>query len=469
MTSEDFLQPNNIYGHIESQDEWPANHEAYELVGKIGYGAFATVWRGLNLLNGRDCAIKIIDLENIDTNFVDIRLEVQTMRLSSHPNILNCYTSFVTETTLWLVTQFMSKGSSLGCVQSLAKSNVPDSGNTIQLLQFDDEEGGGGMVEHNITYILYQTLLGLKYIHENGQIHRDVKAGNILLDGSGDVRIADFGVSGWLNDINGNRRENTKTFVGTPCWMAPEVMEQVHGYDYKADIWSLGITALELAKGYAPYAKYPPMKVLLMTIQEPPPSLDTYDDNEDANKWSRSFRDVIKLCLQKDPSKRPTCEDLLNHRHFKRLSDDNFLEARREQIKAELCNMIDDVGKGARSDQNPSPGSQPITIATRPAGTTWIFSDGSQVLASPNSKGGTNDEDDKGDFFDEFERQTQGENFSSAAAAAAEVQAEKERQEAAEAARKRQAEIDEENERKAQWLVEEERKKQSERDELDQG
>merc|ERR1712071_729115 len=103
---------------------------------------------------------------------------------------------------------------------------------------------------------------------------------------------------------------------------------------------------LELAKGYAPYAKYPPMKVLLMTIQEPPPSLDTYDDNEDINKWSRSFRDIIRLCLQKDAKKRPTIEQLLNHRHFKGLSDNIFLDSRRQQLKKELCDIIDDVGMG---------------------------------------------------------------------------------------------------------------------------
>lgn len=389
---------------VQSNSEpWPASREDYDLLGKIGFGAFAVVWHARCRLREEFCAIKIIDLENVDTNFVDIRLEVQSMCLSSHPNILICHTSFVAESTLWIVTQFMQKGSSLRCIRATTALNTTGL-ETSSTAESDDEDGKGGgigvgMVEPNITYILHQTLLGLKYIHENGQIHRDVKAGNILLDASGNVRIADFGVSKYLINC-GNRRENTKTFVGTPCWMAPEVMEQIQGYDYKADIWSLGITALELAKGYAPYAKYPPMKVLLMTIQKPPPSLDSYYEDEDDNtKWSRSFRDIIRLCLQKDPSRRPSCEQLLNHRHFKQLNEEAVMQSCREQIRVEICDKLQNVGmENSRNQENLLKSDEHICIAPRPAGTTWIFTDGSQVLASP-TKGVDSQYDDKDAFF----------------------------------------------------------------------
>jgi len=443
---------------ITTTAAWPADYNSYKLLGKVGQGAFASVWRAeclrrqgqegveghlataataeltggqTSIGNNQDhktattgvssdgscdegsggidpglgaaeaqmsqenndveeqkqlCAIKILDLEHVDTNFGDIRLEVQTMRLSSHPNVLSIYTSFIQSSNLWLVMQLMNKGSSLHCLQSIRmkyhKYNMPTAGrnigednnsyninnNDVKVEHDDNLEKKKQKVivmEDHITYILHETLLGLKYIHENGQIHRDVKAGNILLDSLGNVRIADFGVSGWLVH-GGSKRENTRTFVGTPCWMAPEVMEQIHGYDTKADIWSLGITAMELAKGYAPYAKYPPMKVLLLTIQEDPPSLETYlnyddynydydnfDDNESEEvqsevvmneEWSQSFQSMIKLCLQKSPQNRPNCDELLQHEHFQPLSHDNTRNEFRSRIKAEICDQIDNVG-----------------------------------------------------------------------------------------------------------------------------
>lgn len=460
----------------ETGRPWPVDYNSYTILGKVGQGAFASVWRAecsfdktvendmqtgrklevatttVNHEKGEErkegdssaaapelCAIKVLDLEQLDTNFSDIRLEVQTMILSSHPNILSIYTSFIQSSNLWLVMQLMDKGSSLHCLQSIRVKYHRNNYNPI-ITTGDGEEMTRKeiIMEDHITYILHETLLGLKYIHDNGQIHRDVKAGNILLDSNGNARIADFGVSGWLVH-GGSKRENTRTFVGTPCWMAPEVMEQIHGYDTKADIWSVGITALELAKGYAPYAKYPPMKVLLQTIREDPPSLDTYlnyddefeDDLEEEDRrkrdnrvilneeWSQSFQSMIKMCLQKSPTQRPNCEELLQHEHFQPLSDENKrYKYYRRRIKSEICDQIENVGmnkqvtqEGKKKGQQSS-SSVPVSVLNTeniPEGTTWVFEDGSQVTTAHSS--GSVDTDDNQDFLNKFEDATQGENF----------------------------------------------------------
>lgn len=294
--------------HLSSQahqETWPCESDAYALDRLIGRGAFAKVYLATCSLKSHDAvervALKIMDLEQVTAEIAEISKEVQMMRMCSHVNILRCHASFVNKSSLYLVMPLMEKGSCLHVMHEAKKRGL-----------------GEGMAEEWLGYILLEVLHGLEYLHENGHIHRDIKAGNVLLDRSGKVALADFGVSSWLIQA-GLRRRSAKTFVGTPCWMAPEVMEQVDGYDYKADIWSFGITALELAKGFAPYALHPPMKVLLLTIQEEPPSLRSYSTEKSCTgeSFSRSFKEMVRMCLQKEARKRPTVHTLLNCKFFK--------------------------------------------------------------------------------------------------------------------------------------------------------
>ncbi|KAL6979401.1 non-specific serine,threonine protein kinase [Sarracenia purpurea var. burkii] len=273
------------------EKSYSVNPNDYKLLEEAGYGASATVYRAIYLPFNEVVAVKCLDLDRCIINLDDIRREAQTMSLIDHPNVIRAYCSFVVDRNLWVIMPFMAEGSCL----HLMTIAYPD-----------------GFEESAICSILKETLKALEYLHRHGHIHRDVKAGNILLDSNGVVKLADFGVSVCMFD-KGDRQRSRNTFVGTPCWMAPEVLQPGNGYDFKADIWSFGITALELAHGHAPFSKYPPMKVLLMTIQNAPPGLD-YDRDK---KFSKSFKEMVAMCLVKDQTKRPTAEKLLKHSFFK--------------------------------------------------------------------------------------------------------------------------------------------------------
>ncbi|OAD79812.1 hypothetical protein PHYBLDRAFT_106324, partial [Phycomyces blakesleeanus NRRL 1555(-)] len=259
----------------------------------LGRGSSATVYSGYHLPTRATIAIKRIDLERLDINGTGTRLdalhkEIQIMSLCNHPHLLPIYQSFVSNSYLYIVMPLMSAGK----FRETFKAKTA----FINL--------------YSRLIILKQVALGLDYLHTNHLIHRDVKAANLLLDWkTGYVSLADFGVR--LSDpISHPKVSLRRSFVGTPCWMAPEILG-CQAYGTSVDIWSLGITALELACGRAPFSEFDIRTIFACILHRPSPTLQSVDSKA---SFGDSFHDFVDQCLHKNPGQRTTAQEALSHK-----------------------------------------------------------------------------------------------------------------------------------------------------------
>jgi serine/threonine-protein kinase OSR1/STK39 len=273
----------------------------YELLEQIGVGSSCVVHRGKHKKTGREVAIKIIKLDDAKTDIDTVYKEIVTLKQLKHDNIIEILESFVIDQDIWMIMELQSNS----CNEILKKGF-----------------GNGIKDEVLIATILKYTLQAIEYCHSQNKIHRDIKGGNILISNDGHVKLTDFGVSATLLH-DGGVDKMRYTFTGTPCWMAPEIFEQ-NGYDSKVDIWSLGIVALELAFGSAPYAHHTPMKVLMLIINEKSPDASLYNDN--SYTFSKYFHKFVAECLEKDPLKRPSASKLLKHKFLRQAKDEKYIK-----------------------------------------------------------------------------------------------------------------------------------------------
>lgn len=247
---------------------------------KIGEGAAGEVFLATDSQTGRRVAIKKMALTS--QNLKLISTEIQIMKTSKHPNIIEYIDSYIVDKKLWVVMEFMGAG----CL-------------TEVLDQFDS---GVTMTEAQVAFVCKSTLKGLAYAHQMHRIHRDIKSDNILLGSDGSCKIADFGYAAQLTQEKAKRI----TIVGTPYWMAPELIRG-QNYDQKVDIWSLGIMVMEMAEGDPPYMDFPPLRALFLITTKGIPGL------KHPEKWSTEFKDFVAQCLEKEAENRPTADQLLFH------------------------------------------------------------------------------------------------------------------------------------------------------------
>lgn len=288
-------------------------YDLWEIIGELGDGAFGKVYKAQNKETGVLAAAKVIETKS-EEELEDYMVEIEILASCNHPYIVKLMDAFFYDNKLLIMIEF-----------------CPGGAVDATMLELDR-----ALKEPQIQVICKQMLEALQYLHSMKIIHRDLKAGNILLTLDGDIKLADFGVSA-KNTKTLQRRDS---FIGTPYWMAPEVVmcETMKDapYDYKADIWSLGITLIELAQIEPPHHELNPMRVLLKIAKSEPPTLDQ------PSKWSMEFKDFLKKALDKNPETRPTAAHLLEHPFVSSVKTNRPLRELVAEAKAEVMEEIED-------------------------------------------------------------------------------------------------------------------------------
>ncbi|XP_067347972.1 serine/threonine-protein kinase 10 isoform X2 [Channa argus] len=307
-------QYEHVHRDVNPNDIW-------EIIGELGDGAFGKVYKARNKETGVLAAAKVIETKS-EEELEDYIVEIDILAKCDHHYIVKLLDAFYHDNKLWIMIEFCPGGA-------------------VDAIMLDLDRG---LIEPQIKVVCRQMLEALNYLHSMRIIHRDLKAGNILLMLDGDIKLADFGVSA-KNNKTLQRRDS---FIGTPYWMAPEVVmcETVKDapYDYKADIWSLGITLIELAQIEPPHHELNPMRVLLKIAKSEPPTL------EQPQKWSPEFNDFLKKALDKNPETRPTAAQLQEHPFVKSVTSNRPLRELVAEAKAEVMEEIEDNKEEGEDD-----------------------------------------------------------------------------------------------------------------------